>query len=137
MYISEYSGLATSSSFDDKNGNNGGSTPYTTNLTTAVANELIVGFAWDGTTTPPGSPWNNRSTYNDNSRDDRNGATATNYTYSGAATTAWIAMIAAFKEPGGTAAVTGTATASITEADVVAGNKQIVITISGDTWIAS
>ena len=35
------------------------------------------------------------------------------------------------------AAVTGTATASITEADVVAGGKTIIITLTGDTWIAA
>jgi hypothetical protein len=35
-----------------------------------------------------------------------------------------------------TAAVTGTATASITEADVVAGGKTIITTLTGDTFIA-
>lgn len=35
------------------------------------------------------------------------------------------------------AALTGTATASITEADVVAGGKTIIITLTGDTWVAS
>jgi hypothetical protein len=34
-----------------------------------------------------------------------------------------------------TAAVTGTATASITEADIVTGGKTIIITLTGDTWI--
>lgn len=36
-----------------------------------------------------------------------------------------------------TAAVTGTATASITETDVVAGGKTIIITLSGATWVAA
>jgi hypothetical protein len=35
------------------------------------------------------------------------------------------------------AAITGTATAAISEDDVVAGGKTIVITLTGDTWIAS
>jgi hypothetical protein len=35
------------------------------------------------------------------------------------------------------AAVTGTATASITEAHVVAGGKTIIITLTGDTFIAA
>jgi hypothetical protein len=35
------------------------------------------------------------------------------------------------------AAVTGTATASITEADVVAGGKTIIISLSGDTFVPS
>jgi hypothetical protein len=38
---------------------------------------------------------------------------------------------------GATAAVTGTATAAITEADVVAGSKTIIITLTGDTWVAA
>lgn len=38
---------------------------------------------------------------------------------------------------GGSAAVTGTATASIVEADVVAGGKTIIITLTGDTWVAA
>ena len=35
------------------------------------------------------------------------------------------------------ATVSGTAIASITEADVVAGGKTIIITLTGDTWIAA
>ena len=38
---------------------------------------------------------------------------------------------------GASAAVTGTATASITEADIVTGGKTIIITLTGTTWIAS
>jgi len=37
----------------------------------------------------------------------------------------------------GSAAITGTATESITEADIVTGGKTIIITLSGDTWIAN
>lgn len=36
-----------------------------------------------------------------------------------------------------TAAVTGTITPSSTEADIVAGGKTIIITLTGDTWVAS
>lgn len=35
------------------------------------------------------------------------------------------------------AALTGTATASITESDIVTGGKTIIITLTGDTWIAA
>ena len=35
------------------------------------------------------------------------------------------------------AAVTGTATAGINEADVVTGGKTIILTLTGDTWVAS
>ena len=36
-----------------------------------------------------------------------------------------------------TATITGDATASITEADIVAGGKQIIITLRGTTWVAA
>lgn len=35
------------------------------------------------------------------------------------------------------AAISGTVTASITEADIVTGGKTIIITLTGDTWIAA
>lgn len=35
------------------------------------------------------------------------------------------------------AALTGTITASATEADIVAGGKTIILTLTGDTWVAS
>jgi hypothetical protein len=35
------------------------------------------------------------------------------------------------------AAITGTITASVTEADIVAGGKTLIITLTGDTWIAA
>lgn len=35
------------------------------------------------------------------------------------------------------AAITGTATATINEGDIVAGGKTIIITLTGDTWIAA
>jgi hypothetical protein len=34
-------------------------------------------------------------------------------------------------------AVTGTAAAAITEADIVAGGKTIILTLTGDTWVAA
>jgi hypothetical protein len=43
----------------------------------------------------------------------------------------------ALKPPAATVAVTGTATASITEADVVAGGKTVILTLTDDTWLAS
>ena len=38
---------------------------------------------------------------------------------------------------GGSAALTGTATASIDESDVVTGGKTIILTLTGDTWAAA
>lgn len=39
--------------------------------------------------------------------------------------------------PTGTAALTGTVTASITDADIVAGGKTIILTLTNDTFVAS
>jgi hypothetical protein len=36
-----------------------------------------------------------------------------------------------------TAALTGTVTATITETDIVTGGKTIILTLSGDTWVAA
>jgi hypothetical protein len=44
--------------------------------------------------------------------------------------------MAAWDAAGGSAAVTGTATASITKGDVVAGDKVLTITLTGETFIA-
>lgn len=49
----------------------------------------------------------------------------------------WNIGVSQFDPPTKTAALTGTATASITEADVVTGGKTIILTLTGDTWIAA
>ncbi len=38
---------------------------------------------------------------------------------------------------GTTSALTGTATSSITEADIVTGGKTVILTLAGDTWVAA
>jgi hypothetical protein len=50
----------------------------------------------------------------------------------------WVCAAVALKSASSTsAAITGTATASITEADIVTGGKTIIITLTGDTFIAA
>lgn len=50
-----------------------------------------------------------------------------------------IAQTFSFKESGGSAsaAISGTATASIGEADIVTGGKTVVVTLTGDTFVAN
>ena len=50
----------------------------------------------------------------------------------------WICHIIAIKATAGGASValSGTATSSITELDIVVGGKTVILTLSGDTWIA-
>jgi hypothetical protein len=52
------------------------------------------------------------------------------------ATGHWGALGIVYK-PVPAAAITGTATSSITEADIQAGNKTIIITLTGTTWVAN
>jgi hypothetical protein len=62
------------------------------------------------------------------------GTTAVTFDNPGTPTNVVIAL--AFSPTGVTsAALTGTALSSITEADIVAGGKTIIITLTGDTWI--
>ena len=51
----------------------------------------------------------------------------------------WAAILLVLKEAaaGASAALTGTATATINEADIVAGGKTIVVTLTSETWIAN
>ncbi len=46
-------------------------------------------------------------------------------------------MLLIWLRTGKTAALTGTIVASVTEADIVAGGKTLIITLTGDTWIAA
>ena len=41
------------------------------------------------------------------------------------------------QQAGTSAALTGTITAGVTEADIVTGGKTLIITLTGDTWIAA
>lgn len=53
-------------------------------------------------------------------------------------TDVWGAGLVCIQAAGGpSAALTGTITGSITEADIVAGGKTIILTLTGDTWVAS
>lgn len=45
--------------------------------------------------------------------------------------------VGTFGSQAASASITGTATASITEEDIVAGGKTVIITLSNDTWVAS
>jgi hypothetical protein len=46
-----------------------------------------------------------------------------------------MSLLLLFKGGGATAVLTGTITASVTEADIVAGGKTAILTLTGDTWI--
>ena len=50
---------------------------------------------------------------------------------------AWVCGAISFYQTDVSAIITGTATASIDETDIVAGGKTIIITLTGDTFISS
>lgn len=68
---------------------------------------------------------------------------ATTYTacYAGSQTSVWGGIIIIIYQwdapPPPTAALTGTVTESITEADIVTGGKTIILTLTNDTWVAA
>lgn len=51
------------------------------------------------------------------------------------ASSTWAALALELRAAQPTAAVTGTITSSATEADIVAGGKTIIITLTNDTWV--
>jgi hypothetical protein len=62
-------------------------------------------------------------------------SSATTRPSTGALTGPGAALAGTAARTGVTAALTGTITASVTEADIVAGGKTIILTLTGDTWI--
>ena len=65
------------------------------------------------------------------------GETGTTITWGSAGGTDWCSIVAEVDVSVPTAAITGTATDSITEADVVTGGKTIIVTLTNDTWLAA
>lgn len=63
-------------------------------------------------------------------------SSATTRASTGALTGGGAALAGAAERTGVSAALTGTITESVTEADIVAGGKTIILTLTGDTWIA-
>lgn len=125
--------------------------PHVSNSTGTLsqADELMIGYA--GSTN--GVTWTSTSPRTE-SREDASGTGSNTVSTSlqyrvVSATTALTASfetgsnqnqdvgVATFKKQTRSAAITGTATASITEADIVTGGKTIIITLTGDTFIAA
>jgi hypothetical protein len=105
----------------------------TTDLLLALAMSLApTSPTLDGTQFIDGASLNND---NYDVSDVTPSATSTTVNMLGEAYSAMVAI--SLKEPGGSAALTGTATATINEADIVAGGKTIIVTLTGDTWIPS
>lgn len=155
----EFSGVATSAAEDawDPNSNiNTAAADATAGpITTTETGDLIVGLATGNVLDNAmnyGSPASWANSYRQNLAFDTCGMDAgywipgsiqTNYspawTHDNAAGDIHGAVVVALKAAatGGTAALTGTALASITEADIVAGGKTIIVTLTGDTFIAN
>lgn len=128
---------------------NTSSTSPTVSLTTNSANSIAAaGFFWDdGTVTPPAASVGiKRDNIAVVSTSDNNvvgydnfsasaGAVADTSTAFGASGSWGATAIELSVSTGITAALSGTALSSITEADIVAGGKTIIITLTGDTWI--
>jgi hypothetical protein len=119
------------------------STPTGTGLATGTAGRHLVlcTASFDGNAR---SAWTSPLVERDDSGNVAMGSgadaagtdTANKEAQTGGPDATWAAVMLALRPAAATAAVTGTATASITEADIVAGGKTIITTLTGDTFIA-
>ncbi len=158
VFITEWSGVATSSPLDTQGSNRlnpGSPVTATTAGNVSTAGSIAVGAVADfesksGTATiAESSSWTDLI---------NNGATSQNHhllaCYKTSPTTgATLSLagssssmnltvlgvsLAVFKPaPATSAALTGTITSSAKESDIVAGGKTIILTLTGDTWVAS
>lgn len=128
------------------------SSPISGSLTTAQASELLMGYWADdddnaSARTIQASSTERQDTLHGSGAGDY-GVYATSrvcgaagaYTsgYSDADVSSADGVLVAYIETVvASAALTGTATASITEADIVTGGKTIILTLTNDTWIAA
>lgn len=156
IHVLEYSGVAASSTLNIDNAqlNASGSPQFTPTVTpSGSGNAIIIGYAAQKNGATYSTEKVNVSTTGVNERTEINNGTSTSGvlydlavtgltgTYFGEAAPSANAIggggISIFNEAGGTIALTGTITSSATEADIVAGGKTIILTITGDTWVAS
>jgi hypothetical protein len=100
MYISEYSGVLTTSDPLDKTSTNAnsGTTISSGSITTTSTNELVYGVAI-GASAPigTGGGFNNRSSDQDNIVEDKHGATVGTYSATFTGSGFWVASVATFK----------------------------------------
>ena len=145
LYAIYLKGVDTSSPVRTTGGEQqAGGTQYETGTLSGLqSGDMAIMFAWTYQTSDINLTWNPGTEISDDKNSTINSAIAyhspsgdTNYIMDNVGDDGGISVLVV-DGSGGTAAVTGTATASITEADVVAGNKTIIITLTGDTWIAS
>jgi len=155
LSILEYSGVADSSAYDtanqfryrDSDHGSATTTTFTTNnISTAQNDELLIGHVgtlvttdiysgdtgWTEVRTQANS-FNNHAVYEQITT--ASGTYALTGTFS-AAQAGYSACVAAFKAaPDDSVAITGTATASISETDVRNGGKTLIATVSGTTFV--
>ena len=121
-------------------------------LTTGADNCLIIrGASWNESKTLNAVPANHTAIqHNDLSSNDghtiyttaeiaTSGTDVGTASYDLSATTETATFTISIKPPvaADSAALTGTATASITETDVVTGSKTVILTLTGDTWVTT
>lgn len=136
-----YQGAKQSGQPDANNGSNGSSSSASTSVTTVADNCWVfsVVAAYVNLTCNNTSRWNLNGTY-DHGGSDTNGpktpAGSQTMSWGLASSSVWAISAASFAPASGTAALTGTVTSSIKETDIVAGGKTIILTLTGDTWVA-
>lgn len=117
------------------NGTNGnGASPKALAVTSATNKRTITVSMDDQGGTAPTSDQTRVTTNSGFGMDHAAGASTVTHTWTSAGAQITISGVSV-NDHNPTVAVTGTATASITEADVVAGGKTILLTATGDTYV--
>jgi hypothetical protein len=149
--IAEFSGLATTSVLDQTAAFEASvwdAFPTTPGVVTTQASELLYGaMMFDGgvSTMEPGGSYTQVEEIEAAPLSviyktvASTGTYVADWTLTGGGDKRWMCHIATFKAAtgGASAALSGTATSGMTEADVVSGGKVITVTLSGTTWIPS
>lgn len=105
---------------------------YGAGVHTDAAVDFVQGSGWTLTTPETdGASWMSETQYK------AAGDTAVTMTITGGANKSLGMIGIELDVTAAPAALTGTATSSITEDDIVAGGKTIILTLTGDTWVAS
>lgn len=145
LIVAQYSGAAIQSILDTEVGNSS-TTPATNflagDLVTAIANDIliVIGKGYTTGTFTPATNWTEITEVGNHFAMSERFVSSTG-TYAASQTfsvnSSWAARAAAIKATPPSVALTGTVTASIDEADIVAGGKTIILTLTDGVWAPS
>ena len=142
VYLTEYSGVATSSPLDVQAGAVGtGSTVSSGSATTTVADDLIFGYMDSGGTGSTGSGFTQRSGFSGNVIEDEIAGAAGSYAATGTSTSDWTMQMAALKPTSSSSPTIALSPTSLSFSATVGGSnpaaQNVTVSNSGGGTLAS